>query len=44
MFYRMVRRDYKNNVDIDPKLKVKIYKFLHSLSSDKRELEFVEKN
>lgn len=38
MFYRMIRRDYKNNVDIDPQLKMRIYKFLQSLSADKREL------
>lgn len=43
-FRRMIRRDYKNNVDIDPLLKIRIYQHLYSLSADKRELEYIEKN
>lgn len=40
-FRRMIRRDYKNNVDIDPLLTIRIYNHLYSLSADKRELEFI---
>lgn len=35
-FRRMIRRDYKNNVNINPSLKKNIYKFIESLSDDKR--------
>jgi hypothetical protein len=35
MFRRMIRRDYKNNVDMDSKIKKRIYNYIDSLSTDK---------
>ena len=44
MFRRMVRRDYRNNVSINPALKKRIYQYIDSLLEERRDLEYIEKN
>lgn len=43
MFRRMVRRDYRNNVQINPALKKRIYQYIDSLLEERRDLEYIEK-